>query len=66
MNKLSAYINIMHYFNSLCCMPHIILFLYLLSVVSIKEILLFREDEMLRDHSIIFLLPSYVLLKLEL
>jgi hypothetical protein len=58
-NKLSTCINIMHSFNFFCCVPHTFISLYLESVVSTRSLLSFREDEMLRDPTISFLLPSY-------
>ncbi len=37
MNKLTTSINIMHSFDSLCCMPHIVLSLILQIVISIEN-----------------------------
>jgi hypothetical protein len=57
MGKLCTCINIMHSFTSLCCMRHII-FIWRVSSPS-KSFLSFREDEMLQDPTISFLLTSY-------
>ncbi len=58
-NKLSTCINIMHSFSFFCCVPHTFISLYLESVVSTRSLLSFMEDEMFRDPTISFLLPSY-------
>jgi hypothetical protein len=59
MNKLSICINIMHYFNSFYCMPDTFFFLYLQSVVSIKEHPFIWGGWNALGFYRFFLLPSY-------